>query len=215
MKHSPPLFLALLCAALLSSCVFDPYASVYYDSGYSHYHGGYHNGFYSDYYVGIHNNYYRYRHTRCSHCNHYPCHGGHRTDYHTYYRNYQKPLHNHNRGQSHHRDSRAADNDRGRSRKLTDSYDNGIRPSSRSHNSSSSRPTPRGNPPKSYSLGSGRSRSSASPSRSRPSPSRPERSRPATPRPSPPPSPSSSSKTDDTPSKSSAPSKSAPSKSRR
>ncbi|MCH2330352.1 MAG: hypothetical protein MK312_02290 [Roseibacillus sp.] len=83
----------LLGTALMSSCVYDPYASSYRGHNHSHYHGGYHHGFFSDYYIGVHNNYYRYRHTRCSHCSHYPCSGGHRTSYRTYYRDYKKPLH--------------------------------------------------------------------------------------------------------------------------
>ena len=105
MKRILPLSLAALCAVFLfSSCVYDPlytgYGSSYYSSnlGYS---GGYYNVVYSDFYVGFHNDYYRYRHTRCSHCNHYPCRGGHSASYYTYFRNYRKPLHNDGHGSRH------------------------------------------------------------------------------------------------------------------
>ena len=79
MKRILPLSLAaLLSVALFSSCAYDP-LSEGYGTAYSStsYHGGYYDGVYSDFYVGFSNNHYRYRHTRCSHCNHYPCRGGH------------------------------------------------------------------------------------------------------------------------------------------
>mgnify|MGYP004102401297 CR=1 FL=1 len=100
MKRILPLSLAaLLSVALFSSCAYDP-LSEGYGTAYSStsYHGGYYDGVYSDFYVGFSNNHYRYRHTRCSHCNHYPCRGGHSTNYHAYYRNYSSPLHGHERG---------------------------------------------------------------------------------------------------------------------
>lgn len=100
MKRILPLSLAaLLSVVLFSSCVYDPlyggYGTAYSSTSY---HGGYFDGVYSDFYVGYSDNHYRYRHTRCSHCNHYPCRGGHSTNYHTYYRNYSSPLHGHGRG---------------------------------------------------------------------------------------------------------------------
>jgi hypothetical protein len=100
MKRILPLSLAaLLSVALFSSCAYDP-LSEGYGTAYSStsYHGGYYDGVYSDFYVGFSNNHYRYRHTRCSHCNHYPCRGGHSTNYGSYYRNYSSPLHGHERG---------------------------------------------------------------------------------------------------------------------
>ena len=123
MKRLLPLPICLLCTVLLSSCVYDPYASSHYGNSHGHYHGGYHNGFFSDYYIGIHKTYYRYRHTRCSHCSHYPCRGGHRTNYHTYYRDYRKPLHggdraHHDRGNGRDRDHRMGDSGKPRSRSV-------------------------------------------------------------------------------------------------
>lgn len=122
MKCRLPLPLALVALAsvlLLSSCVYDPLypGSGYYGASYGTsygvgdygYSGGYYNGVYSDFFVGYHNDSYRYRHTRCRHCNHYPCRGGHTTNYYTFHRNYRAPLHRHarhsNRGPSHIRKS--------------------------------------------------------------------------------------------------------------
>ena len=106
MNRPLSLSLGLLCTLLLGSCVYDPLYSdhtTYYPGyGHDHYHGGYHNGVFSDFHVGFHGSSYRYRHTRCSHCDHYPCRGGHQTHYHTYYRNYKAPLHENRR--SHYRD---------------------------------------------------------------------------------------------------------------
>jgi len=111
MKRLLPHAVAALAAILLfSSCVYDPYYTSSYGSGYYaddyRYSGGYYNGIYSDFYLGFSNNHYRYRHTRCRHCGHYPCRGGHSAHYYTYYQTYRQPLHNHggNRGRGHSRD---------------------------------------------------------------------------------------------------------------
>lgn len=204
MKPFLPFSICMLCTVLLSSCVYDPYASSNYGNSHGHYHGGYHNGFFSDYYIGIHKTYYRYRHTRCSHCSHYPCRGGHRTNYHTYYRDYRKPLHggdraHHDRGNSRDRDHRMGDSGKPRSRSvketsrlsLSDPQHNlpfllgnrEVPPASSSRNrqdpSSSPRSfTSRKTPPKTYP--SSQPSSPRMSSRSQPSRSRPERtSRPA------------------------------------
>ena len=209
MKPFLPFSICLLSTILLSSCVYDPYASSYYDNSHGHYHGGYHNGFFSDYYIGIHKSYYRYRHTRCSHCSHYPCRGGHRTNYHTYYRDYRKPLHGgdrvrHDRGNDRHRDHRMGDNGKLDSRSMKESsrpswgnsqlklpFSGGNREippasSSRNRQDSSSSPrsfTSRKTPPKTYP--SSQSSSPRMSSRSQPSRSRPERTSRPTPSSSP------------------------------
>ncbi len=112
MKRLVLLSLAALAAVfLLSSCVYDSlytgYSGSSYYAGDYGYSGGFSNGIYSDFYLGFHNDYYRYRHTRCSHCNRYPCRGGHVARYYTYHRNYRSPLHgrarqNHNAGRGSH-----------------------------------------------------------------------------------------------------------------
>ncbi len=204
MKPFMPLSICLLFTILLSSCVYDPYAPAYYSGSHSHYHGGYHNGFFSDYYIGMNRSYYRYRHTRCSHCSHYPCSGGHRTNYHTYYRDYRKPLYgndrsHHDRGNGRQRDQRMGDSQGSDSRSIKESsraswgssqhnlpFAPGIRkvpPVSSSRNLKELSSSPRSStfrttPPKTYP--SDQLSSPRMSSRSQPSRSRPERtSRPA------------------------------------
>jgi len=118
-KLLPTLVAVSVPAFLLVSCAADPYyysatgASYYSPNGYVS--SAYDRGYYADYtsdwadwgiplaagviagavFAGWDDDRdcYVYRHTRCHHCGHYPCRGGHHASYRHHYKYHRKPLH--------------------------------------------------------------------------------------------------------------------------